>query len=365
MTSRLIPLHEDHLALGAKTTDFGGWLMPVEYSGTVAEHTAVRTSVGVFDVSHMGTARITGQGTVDAMNRLLVSDLRKIGSGQAQYSLLCTESGGVIDDLIAYVISDDEMLIVPNASNSDAVLATLRSHLPSSIAVTDLREQRVMLAVQGPGSASVVEALGLPSAHDYMSFVSVPDHRWSRAGAAFDHVVVCRTGYTGEHGYEILVPVDAAHDALREVVAAGALPCGLGARDTLRLEMGYPLHGHELSAQITPVQARVGWAIGWAKDQFLGRDALLAEKAAGPSRTLRGLVAQDRGIPRADMTVLEGNREVGITTSGSFSPTLQQGIALALLSPDVAEGATVSVDVRGRRLACTVTKPPFVTASAK
>lgn len=365
VTLQQIPLHAQHEALGAKTADFGGWQMPIEYAGTVSEHMAVREKVGVFDVSHMGTARITGPGALDALNAILANDLRKLSPGQAQYTMLCNEHGGVIDDLIAYVISDDEVMIVPNASNSDEVLSVLTSLLPSTIAIADLRSQRVMLAIQGPDSPKALAALGLPADMPYMSFATVSAHPWSVQHAAFADVIVCRTGYTGEHGYEVLVPVASAITAWEQVLAAGVTPCGLGARDTLRLEMGYALHGHELSLDITPVQAGLNWAVGWKKDTFRGKDVLTAEKAAGPARILRGLRATVRGIPRAEMNVMQGDSVVGVTTSGTFSPSLQVGIALALIDPAIAEGSVVEIDVRGRRLPCEVTKPPFVSAQAK
>lgn len=313
MNLRQTPLHSRHVDLGAKMADFGGWDMPIEYAGTVAEHTAVREDVGVFDVSHMGYTEIQGPGAVEWLNTVVASDLAKIGAGQAQYSLLCDEAGGVIDDLIIYRVSDDAVFIVPNASNSDAVVAALTAaSAGSGITVADKREDYGILAVQGPRSDAVVEAVGLPCGHDYMSFAFA---RWQDGPA-----VVCRTGYTGERGYEILAPAAAIPALWDAVVSAGATPAGLGARDTLRTEMGYPLHGHELSAEITPVQARAGWAVGWDKPAFHGRDALVAEKAAGPRRVLRGLLAQERAIPRAGMTVTRDGTVVGELTSGTFSP---------------------------------------------
>jgi aminomethyltransferase len=354
VTLRETPLHDRHTALGAKMADFGGWDMPIEYTGTVAEHAAVREAVGVFDVSHMGYTEITGPGALAWLNTVVANDLERVGSGQAQYNLLCDDSGGVIDDLIVYRIDDDHAFIVPNASNSDAVVATLSAAaVGSGITVVDQREDYGILAVQGPRSDAVLEAVGLPVGHDYMSFTR---GRWHDSP-----VVVCRTGYTGEHGYELLVPSKVLGDLWDAVVDAGATPAGLGARDTLRTEMGYPLHGHELSLDITPVQARIGWAIGWDKADFPGRDALVAEKSAGPHRVLRGLLAQERAIPRAGMSVsLADGRAVGELTSGTFSPTLKQGIGLALLDPAVNEGDEVVVDVRGRQARFLVTRPPFV-----
>lgn len=353
MTLRETPLHSRHVDLGAKLADFGGWEMPIEYSGTVAEHTSVREDVGVFDVSHMGYAEIRGPGASGWLNTVLASDIARIGSGQAQYSLLCDASGGVIDDLIVYRVSDDDLFIVPNASNSDAVVATLREAAQGTgIDVDDRRETVGILAVQGPNSDRVLESVGLPRGHDYMTFVRAD---WRGAP-----VVVARTGYTGERGYEVIVPADRLVDLWDAVVDAGATPAGLGARDTLRTEMGYPLHGHELSLDISPVQARAGWAIGWDKAAFHGRDALVAEKSAGPRRVLRGLLAQERAIPRAGMAVSRDGVVVGELTSGTFSPTLKQGIGLALLEPSVADGDEVLVDVRGRQARFVVTKPPFV-----
>ncbi|MEY3733697.1 MAG: aminomethyltransferase [Actinomycetota bacterium] len=359
MSLRQTPLHSRHTDLGAKMADFGGWDMPIEYAGTVAEHTAVREDVGVFDVSHMGYTEVSGPGAIAWLNSVVANDLDRVGPGQAQYNLLCDDAGGVIDDLIVYRIDDDHAFIVPNASNSDAVVAALTAAAAGSgVTVTDKREDYGILAVQGPRCDAILEAVGLPAGHDYMSFVRT---MWRDTP-----VVVCRTGYTGERGYEILAPSAAVPDLWDAVVDAGATPAGLGARDTLRTEMGYPLHGHELSADITPVQAGLVWAVGWDKPAFAGRDALVAERAAGPRRRLRGLVATERAIPRAGMQVQSTDGAiVGELTSGTFSPTLKQGIGLALLDPAMAEGDEVVVDVRGRQARFTVTKPPFVPARAK
>ena len=359
MSLRETPLHSRHADLGAKMADFGGWDMPIEYAGTVAEHTAVREAAGVFDVSHMGYTEVTGPGAIAWLNTVVANDLDRVGAGQAQYNLLCDDSGGVIDDLIVYRIDDDHAFIVPNASNSDAVVAALTAaSAGSGVTVTDKREDYGILAVQGPRSDAILEAVGLPCGHDYMSFV--------RASWRDAPVVVCRTGYTGERGYEILAPAALVTDLWDAVVAAGATPAGLGARDTLRTEMGYPLHGHELSLDITPVQAGLVWAVGWDKPAFSGREALVAERAAGPRRRLRGLLAAERAIPRPQMPVLSvDGAAVGETTSGTFSPTLKQGIGLALLDPSIAEGDEVVVDVRGRQARFTVTKPPFVASHAR
>ncbi|MEO3746040.1 glycine cleavage system aminomethyltransferase GcvT [Plantactinospora sp. B5E13] len=360
------PLHERHVALGAKFAAFGGWSMPLEYAGggVLAEHTAVRTGVGVFDVSHLGKARVTGPGAADFVNACLSNDLGRIGPGRAQYTLCCDETtGGVVDDIIAYLYADDHVFLIPNAANTAEVVRRLRAAAPAGITVTDEHEAYAVLAVQGPASTQVLGRLGLPTGHDYMSF----------AAADLDaaSLVVCRTGYTGEHGYELVVPAEAATRVWDALLAAGEpdgiRACGLGARDTLRTEMGYPLHGQDLSLEITPVQARLGWAVGWDKPAFWGREALLAEKAAGARRTLWGLEAEGRGIPRAGMTALVGDTEVGTITSGTFSPTRKLGIALALLdtAAGLAQGDRVEVDVRGRRTPMRVVRPPFVQPSVK
>lgn len=357
------PLEDRHRALGASFAEFGGWLMPVSYAGTVAEHNATRNTVGLFDVSHLGKATVRGAGAAAFVNATLTNDLGRIAPGQAQYTLCCNESGGVIDDLIAYYVADDEIFLVPNAANTAAVVSVLQEVAPAGVTITDEHRSRAVLAVQGPRSAEVVAGLGLPTEMDYMAFADA-----DFAGVA---VRVCRSGYTGEHGFELLPEWDSAEvvfDALVAAVAeAGGELAGLGARDTLRTEMGYPLHGHELSPTISPLQARCGWAIGWKKESFLGRDALLAEKAAGPTRLLRGLRATGRGVLRADLAVLDGDRRVGVTTSGTFSPTLKNGIALALIDVDagVQDGAQLAVDVRGRAVECEVVTPPFVTAKTR
>lgn len=360
------PIADRHVALGASFAEFGGWNMPVSYQGTVAEHAAVREAVGIFDVSHLGKALVAGPGAADFVNATLTNDLAKIAPGKAQYTLCCNESGGVIDDLIAYLVSDDEVFLVPNAANTATVVETLRAVAPDSLTITDQHRDYAVFAVQGPESAAVLEALGLPTEMEYMAFA---DAELAVDGRSVP-VRICRTGYTGEHGYEVLPRWDDAGPVfdtlLAQIVERGGQPCGLGARDTLRTEMGYALHGHELSTEITPVQARVGWAVGWRKPAFFGRDALLAERAAGPAARLYGLKATGRGVPRAGCRVqLEpGAPVIGECTSGTFSPTLKHGIALALLDtlPNLQPGDEVIVDVRGRPLTCEVVDPPFVAS---
>jgi aminomethyltransferase len=363
------PLHDRHEALGAKFAPFGGWSMPVEYpTGVVKEHTAVREAVGIFDVSHLGKAEVVGPGAADFVNATLTNDLARIAPGQAQYTLCCDDaSGGIVDDLIVYLHGEDRVLLVPNAANTAEVVRRLAEQAPNGVTVADRHRDFAVLAVQGPRSDEVLDGVGLPTGHDYMSFVEAP---LAVDGASGETVVVCRTGYTGERGYELLVP-SAAAGALWDALlgagqAVGMLPAGLGARDTLRTEMGYPLHGQDISLDVTPNEARLGWAVGWKKDAFWGRDALLAERAEGPKRTLRGLRATGRGIPRPHMSVsLTPDVLLGEVTSGTFSPTLRTGIGLALLPSFVAPDAEVGVDVRGRREVFSLVKPPFVDSSVR
>ena len=358
------PLDARHRALGAKFAAFGGWSMPVEYAGAgvLAEHAAVRSAVGIFDVSHLGKITVRGPSAAAFVNRCLSADLNKIGAGQAQYTLILTDSGGVVDDLIAYRRSDDDIFLIPNAANTETVAAMLQAAAPAGITVTDRHDDYVVLAVQGTLSDEVLTAAGLPAGHPYMSFADV-----DLGGVS---VSVCRTGYTGERGYELVAPTAAAEQVWDAVVAAGEpyglQPAGLGARDTLRTEMGYPLHGQDISPQISPVQARLGWAVGWKKDAFFGDSALRAEKEFGPSRLLRGLKATGRGIPRPGMLVRDPDgQEIGSITSGTFSPTLKTGIALALIDARFELDEGVLVDIRQRQEPFVITKPPFVTPGVR
>jgi aminomethyltransferase len=361
------PLHDRHVALGAKFSEFGGWSMPLEYStGVVKEHTAVREAVGIFDVSHLGKVMVAGPGAAAYVNATLSNDLRKVAPGKAQYTLCLNEDGGIVDDLIAYYQDDEHVLLVPNAANSAEVARRLVAEAPEGVQVTDHHDEHVVLAVQGTRSDEVLEAVGLPTGHEYMSFVEADfQHEGGPTG-----VVVCRTGYTGERGYE-LVTANAAAGALWDALLAageehGIAPCGLGSRDTLRTEMGYPLHGQDITPETNPVEAGLSWAVGWKKDAFWGRDAVVRIKEEGPKRRLRGLVAVGRGIPRPGMGItLTQDVPLADITSGTFSPTLRKGIGLALVPTMVAADAQVGVDVRGRREIFQLTKPPFVETQVR
>ncbi len=363
MTLLLSPLHDRHVALGAKFGEFGGWSMPLEYSvGVLKEHGAVRDGVGIFDVSHLGKAMVSGPGAADFVNATLTNDLGRIAPGQAQYTLCCDETtGGIVDDLIVYYRDAEHVLLVPNAANTAEVVRRLAEAAPSGVSVTDHHGDYVVLAVQGTKSDEVLDAIAMPVGHDYMSFAEADFHGCE--------VVVCRTGYTGERGYELVAPNSVALDLWDALVAAGEpfgmLACGLGARDTLRTEMGYPLHGQDISIDVTPNQARLGWAVGWSKPDFWGKTVLAEERSTGPQRVLRGIVATDRAIPRPHMEVFDGDTVVGEVTSGTFSPTLRKGIGMALVSASVPADAAVGIDVRGKRAVFQVTKPPFLAPSVR
>ena len=358
------PLNDKHLALNAKMADFGGWMMPIEYpgAGVLAEHAAVRERVGLFDVSHLGKASVVGEGALEFLNLCLTNDVTKIQDGSAQYTLLCTPDGGVVDDLIVYRNSAKDFFLVPNASNTSDVVKVLQEKAPAGIEVRNLHNDFAVLAIQGPLATQVLLQLGVHTDIDYMAFTHV-----TISGA---DVIVCRTGYTGELGFELLPKVEDASrvwDAITDAIAPlGGLVCGLGARDTLRTEMGYPLHGHELSLQISPVEASASWAVGWKKESFIGDEVLKAQRAGGALRKSFAIKALDRGIPRAGMIVKNTQGEVvGEVTSGTFSPTLKIGIGLALLKSDIEMGQTLVIDVRGRDSQCEVVKLPFVTSQVR
>ncbi len=355
------PLEDAHRELGAKLGAFGGWLMPIEYEGTLAEHAAVRQRVGLFDVSHLGKVDVRGPGAQGALQALLSNDLAKIAPGRAQYNLVLNERGGVEEDLIVYRPAPDRWFVVPNASNTDMVVARLSAAAGPGAVEPHL--DWFFLAVQGPRALETVGTL-FPAAAD-LAFMSATE-------VAFDGVglVLTRSGYTGELGFELFGPPQAAAglwDELMEVGAAfGIEPCGLGARDVLRLEMGYPLCGQDLGPDRTPLEAGLGWAVALDKPTLPGGDVLRRQAAEGVPSRLRGLRTDDRrSIPRAHQAVLVDGEVVGEVTSGSFSPTLGAGIALAYLRPDLEPGSRVQIDIRGRHAPAAVVTPPFVERSPR
>lgn len=344
---RYSPLDAVHRALGAKMVPFGGWEMPVNYAtGTIEEHLACRRDAVMFDVSHLGTVRVEGAGSLDLLQRTLTNDLTKVGPGRAQYThLLDDTDASVQDDIIVWWLADDVFDVMPNASNTDGVR--------SAIGGTDTTATRAVIAVQGPRAKERVATV-FPEA------AAVGRFRVQRCTWNGVECTVAGTGYTGEAGVEIAVPVDAAAALWNAIETAGVTPAGLGARDTLRLEAGLPLHGHELGAGITTLQAGLGWVVAWDKPTFRGKAALEAERDRGVARRLRGIATEGRRPPRADCAVLVDDVAVGVVTSGNFSPVLEHGIALAFLPPDLADGTAVMIDVRGSALPGRVVSLPFV-----
>lgn len=349
---RTSPLDSVHRAAGAKMVPFGGWDLPLDYGSTIDEHLACRRDAVMFDVSHLGTVRISGDSAFDLLQRQLTNDLRKVGPGRAQYThLLDADDASVLDDIIVWWHPDGEgepvFDVMPNASNTDRVVA--------AIGGIDTTPSRAVIAVQGPEARAKVEAMWPDAA-------AVGRFRVALCSWMGVQCVVAGTGYTGESGLEIAAPVDLAPSLWRALEDVGVRPAGLGARDTLRLEAGLPLHGHELGPGITSLQAGLGWVVGWDKPDFRGRDALAAERDRGPSRRLVGIATEGRRPPRADAAVMVGDDQIGTVSSGNFSPVLGHGIALAFVRPEcTAEGTPVEIDVRGSRLAGRVVATPFVT----
>ena len=342
------PLDAAHRALGAKLVPFGGWEMPLAYAGgTLAEHRACRTSAVAFDVSHLGTVRIDGRDAFDRLQRALTNDLRKIAPGRAQYThLLDATDASVLDDIIVWWVDEERFDVMPNASNTSRVVDALGVG-------EDVTPTRTIIAVQGKTSRLLLQLVSPEAA---------AVGRFDVARVAIDGVdcVVAGTGYTGEDGVEIAVPAAHAVEVWDALLAAGIEPAGLGARDTLRLEAGFPLHGHELGPGITSLQAGLGWVVGWDKGDFRGRAPLEAEKQRGIARKLRGIGTEGRRPPRAEQPVVIDGQVVGEVTSGNFSPMLGHGIALAFLPPDVADGARVAIETRGGDpLPGTVVRLPF------
>ncbi len=349
MTLEHSPLDAVHRAAGATMVEFGGWEMPIAYpTGTIDEHLACRRHAVMFDVSHLGTVRVDGPDAVAVLQATLTNDLGKVGPGRAQYThLLDPDDASVVDDIIVWWRPDDPHAfdVMPNASNTDGVRA--------AIGGVDTTHDRAVIAVQGPDAKALVATV-FPDAGDVGRF-RVAALEWRGVPCT-----VAGTGYTGEPGIEIAVPADQAEALWHALAGAGITPAGLGARDTLRLEAGLPLHGHELGPGITSLQAGLGWVVAWDKPAFRGREAALAERQRGISRRLFGICTDGRRPARAGCTVTIDGAPVGAVTSGNFSPVLGHGIALAFLPPDITEGTQVVVDVRGKDLAGRVAATPFV-----
>ena len=359
MTNRHSPLDAVHRSLDARMVPFGGWEMPLSYpDGTLAEHRACRHGAVVFDVSHLGTVRVEGPGAFATLQRALTNDLGRIDPGRAQYThLLDPADASVLDDIIVWWHAPEVFDVMPNASNTARVTDALAEEAAAAgadeVVATDVTAERAVLAVQGPHARERLAQV-CPEAAAVARF-GVERVEWD--GTA---LTAAGTGYTGEDGVELSVPAHRAAALWAAVTGAGIVPAGLGARDTLRLEAGLPLHGHELGPGITPLQAGLGWVVAWQKGPFRGRDALAAEKEQGVARRLRGLTTDGRRPPREGSVVLRHGAPVGEVTSGNFSPELGHGIALAFLPPDAVEDEELTIDVRGSHLPATVVSLPFV-----
>ena len=364
-TQRLSPLHAVHEALGAAFTDFAGWQMPVRYSSDLAEHHAVRTAAGIFDISHMAEIGVDGPDAAAFLDAALAGRLSAMLPGKAKYSLVLNEAGGIVDDLIVYRMTDTSYLVVANASNRFAVVEALQHRAEGfDVPIDDRTEQIALIAVQGPASVAVLAATA------GLAIEGLDDLKYSAWGSgtfAGVDLMVARTGYTGEDGFELYAPVEHAAALWAALTAAGEpfglVPCGLAARDTLRLEAGMPLYGHELGLSIQPVQAGLGRVVVTDKPAFVGRDAILAGPPEG-APVLVGLKADGKRAARAEYPVYSGDTLVGEITSGALSPTLGYPIAMAFVAPEVsALGTVLDLDVRGTRIPATVVALPFYSRS--
>lgn len=342
------PLHVVHESAGARFTDFGGWTMPVRYEGVLAEHGAVRDSVGVFDVSHLGRFQVTGPGSTELLRSQLCNDIARVGRGRAQYTMALNERGGVEDDIIVWRLGDEQFWVMPNGTNFDEIIKRFSSARSSSVEISDIRAETVLLAVQGPTAPAVID-----------SVVGTKPGRFRVVTSAFDtfDVVSAGTGYTGESGGEICIPIEGAERLWSSLVQAGATPCGLGARDTLRLEMGYPLWGQDLDPDTTPLEARLGWVVAWDHD-FVGKSALESQRD-DLDKELIAFATEGRAIPRNGYAVTAGE-SVGTVTSGNFSPTLRHGIGLCYLSPPPPAAADLFVTIRGKEVLARREELPFL-----
>lgn len=355
------PLYEEHIALGARMVPFAGWEMPVQYAGIIEEHRAVRSSAGVFDVSHMAEFRVFGTGAFEFLQATLTNDLSRIDEvGSAQYTLMLDDEGHIIDDLIVYHSGDIEYLVIANAGNRETDREWLTARLPEGVEFADESDRTALIALQGPRAVGLVSEL---CGGEW----SAPE-RFHLQGAMLDNAVPClvaRTGYTGEDGVEIVCRAQDAAAVWRVLLSFPEVtPCGLGARDTLRLEMGYHLYGSDMDRSRDPISAGLGWVVPVGKSGYVGEDAVAAVRAAGPAEKLAFLLV-DGAIPRAGFPVLHEGAEVGNVASGSFSPTLETGVATAYLPAELAsEGTELEVAVRAKVARATVVKPPFVKSTS-
>ncbi len=357
-------LFDRHAALGAKMVPFAGYVMPLQYTGQIAEHQAVRTGLGLFDLSHMGEFRLTGPGALEAADRLVTNRVAGTDPGQAVYSPMCREDAGIVDDLIVYHLPDSVLLVV-NAANLDKDEAWVREHLPAGVGFENESDRTSLIAVQGPGTEAFLAGLTATDLGVMDTYTAV------RGRVAGVEALISRTGYTGEDGFELYVDDGRAPELWDRLLESGAplglKPVGLAARDTLRFEMGYCLYGNDIDDTTTPLEAGLGWTVKLDKDAFIGRETLLAQKERGVSRKLVGLApASEKAIPRKGYRVVAGGREAGRVTSGTFAPSVGRGLGLGYVAADLARpGQPVGIDIRGRIEDAVTARLPFYTGGSR
>ncbi|MGI6609013.1 MAG: glycine cleavage system aminomethyltransferase GcvT [Limnochordia bacterium] len=356
---RRTPLNEIHRAAGARMVEFGGWDMPVQYSGVLAEHRTVRTKAGMFDLSHMGELLVSGPDALHALQTVTTNDLSTLGAGQAQYTMLCVPSGGILDDILVYRVAEGYLLVV-NAANTEKDIAWLQEHLKGEVRLEDRSEQTALIALQGPLAEQILQSVTSASLSELYSF------EWMNGSVASVPSIISRTGYTGEDGFELYFPADEAAGVWEALMSVGTplgmVPVGLGARDTLRLEARLTLYGNDIDEETTPLEAGLGFFVKLDKPDFIGREALLAQKEAGVSRRLVAFVVEGRGIPRHGYSICdEQGTPIGTVTSGSFSPTMEKDIGMGYVETSLAKaGSRIFIDVRGKARPAEIIKGRFV-----
>lgn len=353
--SKRTPLYDNHVRLGAKVIDFHGWEMPVQYQGIVKEHHIVRTDVGIFDVSHMGEIKVSGPDAKAFIQHLVTNDVNRLEGDEAMYTLMTDDSGGIIDDLLVYHLGSDSYWLVVNAGNIETDFEWIKNHRGDfDVEIENQSDDIALIALQGPKALNLLEQLSGIQLADIRPFTFV------RGSLGDKQMLISRTGYTGEDGFEVYVQNEAASWVFDALIELGAVPCGLGARDTLRLEARLPLYGNDLSRDMTPLEAGLGMFVKLNKGPFIGREALMKQKEEGVPRKLVGIECAQRGIPRSGYPVLHGERQIGEVTSGTMSPTLQKPIALALVDVEYSQiGESLEIDIRGRRHPAVVVRTPF------
>lgn len=358
-TMKSVPLETEHIAAGGKMVEFAGYSMPVQYTGIKEEHHVVRNGVGLFDVSHMGEVEFTGPDAMAAVDHLITNDISKLVDGQAMYTAMCHDNGGIVDDLVVYRLGPERIFVCVNAANREKDFEHMKSRkMPGNYEMVDRGDEFAQLAVQGPKAIQVVQSI------TDIDAAAIPYYHAANGKVAGVDCLVSRTGYTGEDGFEVYIPVayaKAVFEGLMEAgIPAGIQLCGLGCRDTLRLESKFLLYGNDMSDDTNPLEAGLGWVTKLDRDtDFIGKSSIQGIKSSGVTRRLRGLVLQDRGVIRHDYPIFVGDNEVGIVTSGGYSPTLEQSIGLGYIAVDFCDAESVEIEIRGRRIPATTTKKPF------